>query len=112
VWSCLSDYGSRYLAPVSFRYGAAHQPELQHLFDLRNVDVAGPLDAQQEQLAASMRGYWANFAAGGAPSSESRPPWPAFDGDSRQTLSLVPSGPHARTDFGAEHHCGFWGVAG
>ena len=83
----MSDYGSRYLAPVSFPYGAAHQSELQYLFDVRNVDVAGTLDAQQEQLAARMRGYWADFAAGGSPSSESRP---ACDGDSRQTLSPTP----------------------
>jgi para-nitrobenzyl esterase len=38
----------RYLPPVSFPYGAAHQSELQYLFDLPTAKIPGTLAAQQQ----------------------------------------------------------------
>jgi para-nitrobenzyl esterase len=98
------------LPPVSFPYGAAHAFELQYLFDLPTVPIAGPLTAQQQKLAASMRHYWAHFAARGFPSLPSQPLWPRFTSHSQQMLSLVPPQPQVATDFAAAHHCAFWGA--
>jgi para-nitrobenzyl esterase len=63
----------RYFPPVSFPYGAAHQSELQYFFDLPNAPIPGTLTAEQQALAASMRHYWARFAARGNPSSAGGP---------------------------------------
>jgi para-nitrobenzyl esterase len=102
----------RFLPPVSFPYGAAHESELQYLFGLPNppTPFPGTLTAQQ-QLAASMQHYWTNFAAQGSPSSAGQPLWPAFGSHSQPMLSLVPPRPQVETDFAAEHHCGFWASA-
>jgi para-nitrobenzyl esterase len=101
-----------YLPPVSFPYGAAHASELQYLFDLPTAPIAGALTAQQQTLAASMRYYWARFAARGLPFSSGQPPWPRFNSHSQQMLSLAPPQPHVETDFAAVHHCAFWAHAG
>lgn len=101
-----------YLPPVSFPYGAAHQAELQYLFDLRNVLFPTTLSEQQETLAANMRGYWANFAKRGVPSAAGQPRWPRFDSHDQRMLSLELPRPRVETDFAAEHRCGFWGSAG
>jgi para-nitrobenzyl esterase len=102
----------RYLPPVSFPYGAAHQSELQYLFDLPTAPIPGTLTAQQQTLAASMKRYWANFAARGIPSSAGDPRWPRFNRDSQQMLSLVPPRPQLQSDFTSDHHCGFWAQVG
>jgi para-nitrobenzyl esterase len=102
----------RFLPPVSFPYGAAHASEIQYLFDLPTAPIAGPLTAQQEKLAASMRRYWAHFAARGFPSRPSEPLWPRFNSHSRRMLSLVPPQPQVQTNFAAAHHCAFWAHAG
>jgi para-nitrobenzyl esterase len=102
----------RFLPPVSFPYGAAHASEIQYIFDLPTATFPGALTAQQEQLAASMRQYWTNFAARGSPSSSGQPLWPRFGSSSQRILSLVPPRPRVETDFAAEHHCAFWALAG
>jgi para-nitrobenzyl esterase len=106
------DAPQRFLPPVSFPYGAAHASEIQYLFDLPTAPIAGPLTAQQEALAASMRRYWAHFAARGFPSPPSEPRWPRFNAHSRRMLSLVPPRPQVDPDFALEHHCAFWAQAG
>jgi para-nitrobenzyl esterase len=102
----------RYLAPVGFRYGAAHESEVQYLFGLSNTPLPGGLSAPQQQLAASMRQYWTAFAKRGVPSSRGRVAWPRFGGASQQMLSLVPPRPQIETSFAAGHHCAFWARAG
>jgi para-nitrobenzyl esterase len=102
----------RYLPPVSFPYGAAHASELQYLFDLPIAPIPGALSTPQQRLAASMRHYWAHFAARGFPSSAGEPLWPGFNSHSQRMLSLVPPQPHVETDFPAAHHCAFWAHAG
>jgi para-nitrobenzyl esterase len=101
----------RSLPPVSFSYGAAHASELQYLFDL-TTPIAGTLTAQQQRLAASMRRYWADFAARGVPSSPRQPVWPRFTRHSQQMLSLLPPQPLVVADFAAEHNCAFWASSG
>jgi para-nitrobenzyl esterase len=102
----------RFLPPVSFPFGAAHASELQYLFDLPTAPIAGPLTAQQQSLATSMRRYWAHFARRGFPSAPGQPLWPRFKSHSQRLLSLVPPQPHVETDLAAAHHCAFWAQAG
>jgi para-nitrobenzyl esterase len=94
------------------RYGvipvATHTSELPYLVDLPNAPLQVPLDAPQQELAASMRTAWANFAATGDPSTPTVP-WPSFD-DGGQGLSLVTPQPQLDDGFASRHHCGFWGA--
>src|SRR5271166_5893310 len=85
---------------------ATHGTELPYLFDQPNAPYPATLTAAHQVLAASMRATWANFAAGGNPSSRALP-WPSF-ADGAQVMSLVPPQPQVETDFAAAHHCAFW----
>jgi para-nitrobenzyl esterase len=102
----------RYLAPVGFPYGAAHESEVQYLFSLQNTPFPGVLTPPQQRLAAAMKQYWTNLAKTGSPNSRTEPWWPRFDGTSQQMLSLIPPRPQVETGFAAEHHCAFWSLAG
>jgi para-nitrobenzyl esterase len=97
-----------FLPPVSFPYGAAHATEIQYLMDLPTAVFPGTLSAQQQQLAAIMKGYWTNFAKRGFPSSPGIPFWPPFHNLTRAMESLAPPIPQTETDFATTHNCGFW----
>jgi para-nitrobenzyl esterase len=92
-----------FLPPVSFPYGAAHASEIQYLMALPTAAFPGSLTAQQQQLAAIMKGYWTNFAKRGFPSS-----WPLFNPLTQKMQSLVPPAPQPETSFANEHNCAFW----
>src|SRR5271169_6593778 len=96
-----------FLPPVSFPYGAAHASEIQYLMGL-TAAFPTALSAQQEHLAATMKGYWANFARRGFPSSFGTPFWPLFSGVTQQMQSPVPPVPQTETDFASTHNCAFW----
>src|SRR5215469_1256271 len=96
------------LPPVSFPYGAAHASEIQYLMDLPTAAFPGTLSAEQQQLATIMRGYWANFAKLGLPSSFGTPFWPFFNDLTQKMQSLAPPAPQTQTDFAATHNCAFW----
>jgi hypothetical protein len=72
----------------------------------------GTLTTEQQTLAASMRHYWANFAARGNPAAKDEPRWPRFNRDSQRMLSLIPPQPQPQTGFAADHHCRFWAHVG
>jgi para-nitrobenzyl esterase len=97
-----------FLPPVSFAYGAAHASEIQYLFSLPAAAFPQALSAQQQQLAATMKGYWTNFAKRGFPSSFGTPLWPLFNGLTQKMESLVPAVPQTETDFASAHNCAFW----
>jgi para-nitrobenzyl esterase len=97
-----------FLPPVSFPYGAAHASEIQYLMGLPTAAFPKALSAQQQQLAATMKGYWTNFAKLGFPSSFGTPFWPAFDTLTQGMQSLVPPVPQTETDFASTHRCAFW----
>jgi para-nitrobenzyl esterase len=63
----------RFLPPLGFPYGAAHESELQYLFGLPNppTPMPGTLTASQQQLAASMQHYRASFVAHGSDAAAS-----------------------------------------
>jgi para-nitrobenzyl esterase len=101
-----------FLPPVTgFPYGAAHASELQYLFSMPEAFPAA-LSPPQQRLAAAMKRYWTDFARRGSPASSAGPRWPQFDGTGQLMLSLVPPRPQVETGFAAEHHCGFWALAG
>jgi para-nitrobenzyl esterase len=102
----------RYLPPVGFAYGAAHESEVQYLFELQGTTNPGDLSAQQQQLAGVMKLYWTTFAKQGSPSRSAHDLWPRFDSTSQQVLSLVAPQPQVETDFATEHNCSFWAKAG
>ncbi len=97
-----------FLPPVSFPYGAAHASEIQYLMALPTAAFPGSLSAQQQQLAAIMKGYWTNFAKRGFPSSFGTLSWPLFNNVTQKMQSLVPPTPQTETDFATTHNCGFW----
>jgi para-nitrobenzyl esterase len=97
-----------FLPPVSFPYGAAHASEIQYLMDLPTAAFPGTLSAQQQQLATIMKGYWANFADRGFPSSSGTPFWPPFNNATQKMQSLAPPTPQTQTDFATAHNCAFW----
>ena len=95
----------RFVPPHIVPQVATHSSELQYLFDLPNAPVPGALDADQQQLAATMRAAWAGFAATGRPGST----WPSFGGPGRAAvLSLVTPRPYIDRDAATRHHCAFW----
>jgi para-nitrobenzyl esterase len=98
----------RYLAPVGFPYGAAHESEVQFLFELSNTPYPGTLTVPEQELAKAMKGHWAAFARTGAPGGQ----WVPFTSTAQRALSLVPPRPGIETDYAAEHHCAFWAAAG
>jgi para-nitrobenzyl esterase len=97
-----------FLPPVSFPYGAAHASEIQYLMGLPTAAFPTALSAEQQQLAAIMKGYWTNFAKRGFPASFGAPFWPLFNGLTQQMQSLVPPAPQTETDFAGTHNCAFW----
>jgi para-nitrobenzyl esterase len=97
-----------FLPPVSFPYGAAHASEIQYVMDLPTAAFPKALSAQQQQLAATMKGYWTNFAKRGVPASSSPPFWPLFNNLTQKMQSLTPPAPQTETDFANTHNCAFW----
>jgi len=97
-----------FLPPVSFPYGAAHATEIQYLMALPTAAFPGTLSPQQQQLAATMKGYWTNFAKRGFPASSGTPFWPLFNSLTQPMQSLIPPTPQTETDFATTHKCAFW----
>ena len=97
-----------FLPPLGFPYGAAHASEIQYLMDLPAVLFPGTLTAAQQQLAATMQGYWTNFAKRGFPSSFGSPFWQPFQGSTQRMQSLIPPAPQTETNFASVHKCAFW----
>ena len=66
---------TRGLTGAAAAYGAAHAFELPYVFH----NLGAGATADQEQLAATMGGYWTRFAATGDPNGGAAPAWPAYD---------------------------------
>jgi para-nitrobenzyl esterase len=68
-----------------------------------------PLSNDEQTLAATMIGYWTNFAKTGNPNFESAPTWSQFNSAVDQVESLVPATPVAESGYDAYHMCStFW----
>jgi len=103
----------RYLPPASFPYGAAHESELQYLFDIVTTLPVLPLNTNQEKLSRAMVTAWTNFAFTGnpnlGPQGISTPLWLRTN-HTGYVHSLVSPRPRAYSGaaFDADHKCGFW----
>lgn len=91
--------------PLSFPLGDAHFIEVQYLFN-----SGATFTSDQQELSATMIGYWTHFAKTGNPNSEDAPMWSRYAaGGSFE--SLVAPTPVAESDasFDTDHKCsGFW----
>jgi len=100
-----------FLPPLSFPTGAYHASEVQYLFDTVPHVPAPGLDADQQELADRMVGYWTRFAKVGDPNECGAPSWPPYEADTDEYLSLAPPDPELTAGFAADHKCGFWAPA-
>jgi para-nitrobenzyl esterase len=99
-----------FLPPVSFPYGAAHESELQYLFDVTTTLPPMPLNADQERLSRDMVSYWTNFSYSGTPNGLISPLWIRFNAltDSYQTMVTPRPQPYSGRTFARDHKCTFW----
>jgi para-nitrobenzyl esterase len=101
-----------FLPSYGFDYGATHASELPYLFPQlqgHQYDLGtAVLDSDQQQLAASMRALWTQFARTGNPNGTGQPYWAPYVDARGDFLSLVPSTPVMSRGFAKEHKCGFW----
>jgi para-nitrobenzyl esterase len=101
----------RYLPPASMPYGAAHEAELQYLFDIVTNMPPIPLNEQQSALAEEMVTAWTNFARTGSPNLGSKPnsnTWlPAQSGFVRRWDSSGPAS-YSLSEYSNDHRCEFW----
>jgi para-nitrobenzyl esterase len=97
-----------FLPRVSFPYGAAHASEIQYLMGLPTAAFPQALSAQQQRLAATMKGYWTKFAKRGFPATFGTRFWPVFNDLTQEMQSLAPPAPRTETGFASTHNCVFW----
>ena len=99
-----------FLPPASFPYGAAHESELQYLFDVTTTLPPMPLNANQERLSRDMVSYWTNFSYIGTPNGLISPLWIRFNAltDSYQTMVTPRPQPYSGRTFARDHKCAFW----
>ena len=83
---------------------ASHGSEIEFVFG--NLDPEGAAWTDQDrEIARTMSGYWANFAATGDPNGPGLPHWPAYAPDSAAVMELgdgfgpVPVADPSRLDF-------------
>ena len=103
-----TDARSIVAGPVSFPYGAGHFSELQYLFDLSSITIAGTpaMTDEQKELGKQMRAYWAAFARTGKPDGAGLPAWPAIEaGKTDPVQSLNKPKSMTVSDFAAAHQC-------
>jgi para-nitrobenzyl esterase len=78
--------------PETLDLGAAHAFELQYLFESQPIPIirAIPLELspRQQAVADSFVGYFAAFAANGAPGTGGGPEWPQYDNDNPERMSI------------------------
>jgi para-nitrobenzyl esterase len=104
-----------------FTTASQHAAELQYIFNFGSAFTTA-----QATLATNMKTYWANFVKNRNPNHGSLvtlvslkphaelPPWPHFNTDDNQVLSLTPQGlltpqgPNPFNTFSAQHFCATW----
>jgi carboxylesterase type B len=66
---------------------ASHGSEIDFVWGNPRPGTAGPA-ARDRDVAGTMSGYWANFAATGDPNGPGLPPWPAWSPDTPAVMEL------------------------
>lgn len=77
--------------------GAPHGSELPYVFGTLGCEPTMPkYDATDQEIAATMQGYWTNFAKTGDPNGGNLPRWPRFEPVARAYLDFTDAGPVAK----------------
>jgi para-nitrobenzyl esterase len=89
-------------------FGAFHSSDIPFIFGNPYWDIM--LDAGEQELAKTMRGYWGRMATSGNPNGQGAPVWPRYDPATDQHLVID-------LTFGAAHGlkadlCDFWDAIG
>jgi para-nitrobenzyl esterase len=86
---------------------AEHGADVPFLFDMYSTNE---LNADEQEFAATMRSYWANFVSNLDPAKGAAvPAWPSFTAEKKQVQGLVPgTNPAPFETFGKEHFCSMW----
>jgi len=71
----------------SATYGAYHGAEIVYVMGNFHLASFKP-EAVDKQLAATMSGYWLNFARSGDPNGDGLPEWPAYDIENEKYMEL------------------------
>jgi len=74
------------------RYGAAHGSEISYVFSNLRTRPGATVDPKDQEVAAMMTTYWANFAKTGNPNGDGLPKWPAYDPQKDQILEITAEG--------------------
>jgi para-nitrobenzyl esterase len=101
-----------FLPVYDFPYGATHTSELPYLFpEIEGYQYGlgkAVLDSDQQQLAATMRTLWTQFAKYGNPNRNDLPRWAPYDDSTDDVLSLVAPAPAMSRGFVSDHKCLLW----
>jgi para-nitrobenzyl esterase len=74
------------------RYGAAHGSEISYVFSNLRTRTGATVDPKDQEVAALMTTYWANFAKTGNPNGDGLPNWPMYDPQKDQILEITAEG--------------------
>jgi para-nitrobenzyl esterase len=86
--------------------GAFHSAEIRYVFGVPGQLLTQPLSAEELGLSKEMMGYWFGLSEKGDPNGGERVPWPAYDVESDQHLTLsmsIASGAKLK-----QQQCDFW----
>ena len=73
--------------PDADQYGAFHTSEVPYVLNTLSMS-SRPFTPKDQQIAATLSSYWANFAAGGDPNGKGLPAWPAVTADKAETMEV------------------------
>jgi para-nitrobenzyl esterase len=75
-----------------WKTGAPHASEIPYVFDTVNAKYGAKLVPEDEAVARSANGYWANFAKTGNPNGAGLPRWPAYSAAKDMLLDFTAAG--------------------
>jgi para-nitrobenzyl esterase len=71
-----------------WRNGVPHGAEIPYAFNTLGADPRGTPTPQDEAVARTVNGYWANFAKTGDPNGPGLPRWPRYDPSKNEILEF------------------------
>ena len=86
--------------------GSFHSAEVRYVFGVPGQLLPQPLSPDELSLSKGIMGYWFDLSDKGDPNGAERVPWPAYDADSDQHLTLAMS--IAAGDKLKQAQCDFW----